>query len=233
METEQLKKYAPWIVGGLVGLYVVSKFMGGGTAPTNSSSGLSSLLAQQAQVAAQNSQYQLQASQLAMQGSLQAAQIQAQQAAQDQAATIAYNNSLGNVAQSAGQSIAQVIAAQSMLPADAINQVVASNQTTLSAAAAASMQATAALPGALQGAAQVVQASYTPEIAYGATVQGLGASLANAGTGAVNAVATASNSANASNAQIATANANANAQNNLANKQMVTTLGSAALLAFA
>jgi hypothetical protein len=130
---EGVMKYWPWAVGGLVGIYVVSKFMGGSAATGTTGSQYAAQLSAQAAQAAQTSlgmaQINANTNAATNQANLDAAKLAA-------SAEVAYNNSVASVASSSGTAIAQIIAAQSIMPAHAIDSALAQGQTTLQASAA-------------------------------------------------------------------------------------------------
>src|SRR5579859_126088 len=115
--SEAVKKYWPWALGAVAGLYVVSKLMGG----SSSGSGAAASYQAAAAMNAQNNAASLSQQQLATQiAASQASQANtAQQTAL--AGQTAYINALGNVAQGVGTSAAQIITAQAALPVAAIN----------------------------------------------------------------------------------------------------------------
>jgi len=140
-----LKKYWPWAAGGLVGIYIVYKYVGSSsTIATTTSSGLDpaalAYQSQQNQLQAQTSvamaQVQTQADAQTAAQNLAMSTLNAQSTVANMNAETAYNTALGSTASSVGSSIAQVIQAQSLLPATAINAAMNNNQTALQASAA-------------------------------------------------------------------------------------------------
>lgn len=147
---EGLRKYWPWALGGVVGIYIVSKYMGGTSATSNAGSSYAAQLAAQSQQSAATTlgmaQIQAQSDAGNQAANIAMAKLAADTSAQTASETIAYNNSVASVAAGAGSAIAQVIQAQSLLPATAINSAMAQNQTTLTASASTAIAGINALP---------------------------------------------------------------------------------------
>jgi len=140
--TTALKEHWPIALGATVGLYVVYKYMSGNSASSASgvTSGALAYQGQQNQLQAQTAlamgQLQNQSDAQTAAQNLAMATLQAQSTAANIAGETAYNTSIGNTASSVAGGIAQVIQAQSILPATAINAAMNNNQTALTGAAA-------------------------------------------------------------------------------------------------
>jgi hypothetical protein len=216
---EKLKKFSPWIIGGVVGLFVLYKYAGGGSSGGGGAD-YSSYYAAQAQQNAQGAQIALANRQLD-------AQIAATNA-QNQTAQI---GAVGSAASTIAGSIAQVIQAQSYLPATAINASAAQNQAALMASAGVSAAAFGALPGMMDAMAKETLAGYSPLAMYGSSLIGLQTGVNAVGAAALNGVATSANSAVTSTANSASAAASANASAaNSSNQSNASMFGSLAQL---
>lgn len=162
---ESIKSHWPYVVGGLVGVYIIYKYTGASSTTTATSSGVDpnmlAYAAQQNQLQAQsslaNQQMQLQANAQQAAINLQNAQLQAQSNNATQRNEIAYNTALGSTASSIGNSIASVIQAQSALPAAAINAAMAENQTALQTSAATAIAGINANSSNIQSYGGIIQ----------------------------------------------------------------------------
>ena len=140
--TTALKEHWPIALGATVGLYIVYKYMSGNSASSASgvTYGVLGYQGQQNQLQAQTSvamaQVQTQANAQTAAQNLAMATLNAQSTVANMNAETAYNTALGSTASSVGNSIAQDIQAQSLLPAEAINAAMNNNQTALQASAA-------------------------------------------------------------------------------------------------
>ncbi len=147
---EETKKILPWAAGGLIGLYLVVRFMGHSSAPVDNTG---AYLAAQANASNRAQQINAQLSAQQSQTSVAMAQI-------DAAASVNQTMANANLAAATGQSVAQIIQAQSMLPAMAINAAMNNNQTTLTQSAQTAIAGFNALPKAMDAQAnQIVAAS--------------------------------------------------------------------------
>src|SRR3990172_6385634 len=130
----------PWLIGGAIGLYVVVKIIrGNSAAATAAPSDASYLAAQSVNGAAMNAQ-----AQAVQQGALN------QLAGINLSAQVEQTKANALLAQSTGQSVANIIAAQSVLPALAINSATTNNQDTIRAAAGVAIAGLQTLPSAMQ-----------------------------------------------------------------------------------
>jgi hypothetical protein len=195
---EKLKKFSPWIIGGVVGLFVLYKYAGGG------SSGGTDYAAYYAAQSAQNAQ----AGALQLQNK----QLDAAIASQNMQNQTAQIGAVGSSAATIASGIAQVIAAQSILPAQAMNAASQSNQIALASAASVAGRSFDALPGMFSGIGDIIGAGYSPFGMYGASLVGLQSGVNAAGAAAVNGVASSANSAVGATASAAQAASAANAQ---------------------
>lgn len=230
MNAEHMKDWAKkhWVLiaAGIAAIYLVSKYFGSSSSASSGTSDAATVAGYNAQIAASNAaaqstsdQYQLAQNTLA-----------AQSEATTQQAQVANTTAIGSVIGQIGSAISSTIAAQSALPAAAINAVSINNQQALAGAATVAATGVVAVPGIMQAGANQIVASYAPVTAFGSTLVGLSQSIASMGMGAFNAVgstATGGASAAASSAQTA-ANANANTSAQLG--QLATT---AAIIALA
>lgn len=151
--TETLKRHWPYVLGGVAGLYLIYKYMGSSSTSSSTSTVDPNALAYaqgQSQLQAQTTlgmaQIQANSNAATAAQNLQSAQLAAQSNNATQQNEIAYNTALGSTASSVGNSIAQVIQAQSVLPAVAINSAMQENQTTLQASAATAIAGINAVP---------------------------------------------------------------------------------------
>lgn len=151
-----IKDHWPWFLGGVVGLWLISKYSGGRKTAVSAVSSLP--------VATQDNSVQL--ASIAAQQALAQAQLDAQKQASDQAAVINYNNSVSGMASSAANSIANIIAAQSQLPASAIDSASKENQAALLSAAQVAGQGFGALAAGMNAQANQI-------MAQGQTVAGI------------------------------------------------------------
>jgi hypothetical protein len=196
-QLEHLKELAikhwPVLAAGTVGLFIIYKYMGTGSASTSSTntSGYAAL----AQVAAQNQQLAAQQQQVSDQYNLASQQLTNTAQANASAAAVANTQALGGLASSIGTALSNIVASQSILPATAMNDATTAEQTALTTGAGVAAASIAALPGSLSGAAKLAQASYAPITGYGSAVAGIAGLVGTTGTNALNSVATATGTA--------------------------------------
>lgn len=216
---DDLKKYWPWGLG-LVGAYFVYTKYFSAAAASNSGS-LSGMLAAQSAAGAQ-----------AAQVALSQQSLSAQQEAAQNAASVASTNASANLATATGGAISQIIAAQSAIPALAINTAGANNQTALQASAQLAETAYATLPQAMNAQANQIVAVNQQFGDYMAGSTNITTSALNSTAVGLNAVG--NNSANLGNQKtLEYANAQqANIQSQQQTNQMITTGIGLGLLAF-
>jgi hypothetical protein len=230
------------VLGGVVGLYVVSRFMGGGSGGSD----MSGYFAAQAQASAANNQVNAQLSAQSMQFAAQKYNTDLQYALESQkiesAQNIAnlnginaYNESIGNMALKGASAAAEIVGAYLALPASAINAASAENQAALSAAAKVAATGIAATPANLSGAADLLQAAYKPLDYVGKIVSGFSTNVSNANSNVINSMASMSadivDATGQTMSQLGTAAANANAQSSAATSRMIGQLAMAAAMA--
>jgi hypothetical protein len=189
---EFLKKHWPLVAGGVAAVYLLYTYMG-------SSSSASSGNAATTQASSANT-------------SLQSQSLNNQATATAQAAEVAQTQAVGSAIGSIGSAIATTIAAQSYLPAQAINAASINNQSALMGAAMVAAQGLSSLPGDITAASNAVSASYIPLSIFGSTLIGLNDHIGALGQSAVNAVGQSVAGSAGSAAQSAAASAQANAQ---------------------
>lgn len=181
-----VRKYGLWILGGVVGLYLVYKYLGNSNAAPATAASASGFDPAYAQYAL-------------------ASQTEANNAAQAAAVT----NAQATVAetQAVGSTLSQVIQAQDVLPATVINAATADSQTALQGAAQVAAAGVSAVPGSIQASADAIAATEAP---WSALAAGEGASTAAAynmlGTTASESVRAASSSAASSSSASVAAN---------------------------
>jgi len=256
---EELKTHWPYVVGGLVGVYVVYNYIGGGSSATASSGVDPNALAyanQQNQLQAQTSlasqQMQMQSDAQTAAINLQNAQLSAQSNNATQLNEIAYNTALGSTATSIGNSLASVIQAQSALPADAINAAMTDNQTALQASAATAIAGVNANSNNISAYGTIINSQfnqktqadkdfYTSLANYGQQVVAANMSAVNNTTAAysafsqsnpmiVNSVGSSSASNVASVSNAASTSAAANASGTASTMGAIGTIGAAMLM---
>jgi len=215
-----LKQHWVLIAGSLAGVYLVLHYVGGSSAAATSTNPTAAITAANTAAAASNAQTALASQQLSDQS---LAASQANQVANTQA----IGQSIGQI----GQAIGTVIAAQSVIPAQAINAASVNNQTALVSAAQVAASGIGALPSSLQAATSLVTASYTPLAVYGQTLIGLNDHIGSLGEAAVNAVGQSVSSSANSAATSAAASAQANAAASAAAAGAVSSVAKAAVVA--
>lgn len=156
--TENVKKYWPYAVGGVIGLYLLAKMGGGGNAaPARVDTTYAQLLAGQAASSAANTQaqaqleavraqvnmaeadsrrqFELKATELASARELNLASLEAAKVAQYANAGVAFQNAQAAMAQSVGSSTAEIIGALNQPAVAAISANAIENSNALQAAA--------------------------------------------------------------------------------------------------
>jgi hypothetical protein len=223
---EGLSKYWPYALGVVGGLYLLMKYKGG-SQPVANVDPTAQLMAGQAAMAAQAGQNAVQMQQAQLQSDVANAQLSNQNNVQTMAGIAAYNDSIGTTAQAAATGISQIIAAQSYLPAQAINSATLDNQSALAAGAQVAMANTNATAAAQIG---IVRATQGIATGYMDAMSSAYQSFSNSVSNSVNAVGSASgNSANAAAASAAAAQ-QANAQKTQAQTQAISSIAMMALL---
>lgn len=193
-----LKEHWVILAGGIAGIYLVMHFVGGNSAA--SSSGATSTNASDAAAAAAQASNMLASQQLQDQSNAAARQAEVGQ-------TAAVGGVIGNI----GSAITSVIAAQSVIPAAAINAASVNNQAALLGAAQVASAGFTSLPSDLNSMTSMIGASYTPLAVLGQSLIGLNDHIGSLGEAAVNAVGSSVSSSAGSAAQSAAASAAANA----------------------
>lgn len=156
--TENVKKYWPYAVGGVIGLYLLAKMGGGGNAaPARVDTTYAQLMAGQAANSAANTQaqaqleavraqvnmaeadsrrqFELKATELATAKELNLASLEAAKVAQYANAGVAFQNAQAAMAQSVGSSTAEIISALNQPALVALQAGAADNVATMQAAA--------------------------------------------------------------------------------------------------
>lgn len=202
---EFLKKHWPLVAGGVAAVYLLYTYMG---SSSSASSGNASLAAANAAAAQANTANNA----ASMQYQLQSQSLSNQATATAQAAEVSQTQAVGSAIGNIGTAIATTIAAQSYLPAQAINAASTNNQAALLGAATVAAQGISSTPGAIQAAANAVTGAYAPLSIVGSSLIGLNDHIGALGQSAVNAVGQSVSGSAGSAAQSAAASAQANAQ---------------------
>lgn len=203
---EFLKKHWPLVAGGVAAVYLLYTYMGSSSSASSSSD--ASLAAANAAAAQANTANNT----AAMQYQLQSQSLSNQATATAQAAEVSQTQAVGSAIGNIGTAIATTIAAQSYLPAQAINAASTNNQAALLGAATVAAQGISSTPGAIQAAANAVTGAYAPLSIVGSSLIGLNDHIGALGQSAVNAVGQSVSGSAGSAAQSAAASAQANAQ---------------------
>lgn len=171
---EVIKNYWPWLLGGVAGIFIITRFTGGGTSsntPVILQSGASDaqiaanaqLEALRSQTALQNRQMDLAAQKQSEELALQRQALETQAAANAEAARAtnltaagAFLQAQGNAGASAAQSVSQVIGSLYSPAVAAIGAASAENQMALQAAALAASGSYSAQASALTGVTDVL-----------------------------------------------------------------------------
>jgi hypothetical protein len=158
------KKYWPWVLGGIVGLYLVSKYYGG-----NSETGYNgqTVLGYNSEAAAQAQSARAQDFMMQTQANREMAETENQRLEISTAAQSAYTQSQSHMVLAVIESAVQLAAAQSLIPIAAINAASVSNQAALMAGADVASSANNAFADILRSEAIVV-ASQSSATADGA-----------------------------------------------------------------
>lgn len=209
------KKHWLILAVGVFGIWIVMRYSRASSAPASNSgtdyAGLAAMqsagLAASAQSASQNLAVQTESDQ----ASIERAKIDATLKVASMQAEIGQTTAIGQNILNIGSTIAASIAAESALPAAAINAAAVTNQTALAGSAAVAAQGVQSLPDALQGAAHLLGVQTGN---FGTTLIGFGSNLADETGNALNAIA--SNSGPAVNAAAASASNSANANSRTA-----------------
>lgn len=130
---EFLKKYWPYVIGGIVGLYIVLKYMGGSSS-SSSSDPYTAYMTAQTQLQAQNAQIAAQQQSESDQVGLANAQINMQNNANYANAFNAFQTSQAAMASSLGTSVSQVITALNTPAITALQAGAIENSAALTAA---------------------------------------------------------------------------------------------------
>lgn len=211
-----IQKYGLWIVGGIVALYLVYKYVLSGNASTSANSQAQSY----ANYLNAANQYQTQQDSINAQATSQQNQLNAQLAATQGQQTV---EGIG----AAGTALSQIITAQDQLPAAIVNAATADSQTALVTAAQAASAGLSAVPGSIQASADAIAATEQP---WDALAQG----ESNGQVAAYNSLATSINNSTAASASAASSSTNASIAANQAQAQTtgaVADLAAVALLA--
>lgn len=238
-----VKQNWPILLGGAVGLYVVAKYM----VPESSSGvNMGAYYSAQAQTAALNNQTNAQLTQASMQHAAQKYALDLEyeleqgklEAAINNANLTAINNynaSIGDMALKGATAGAETIKAYLTLPAQVINAVSNENQAALAAAAKVAAVGIAATPANLQGAADLLQASYKPLDYVGKLMTGFSANSTAMSANAINAIANMSADISANTGRVMSelgqSAANANAQATMGTTRMIGQIAMAAAMA--
>lgn len=144
---EPVKKYWPYMLGGVVGLYVIVK-MSGGSSSSGGSSDYASLLAAQSAASTQNAAIGAQQEAARADRAMQQQAIQAAQAIESakvsSAAAVSLMQAQGQVAKDVGSAASGIIGALQAPSIAAINANAAENVSTMESAAAAQIASYAA-----------------------------------------------------------------------------------------
>lgn len=212
---EFVKKHWVAVSIGLVGVFIIYRYMGASSAPA-ANSNLASAAALQAAYA-QSAQANV-GNQLAAQTESDQANLAAQKLADatqiaGQQNQVALTTAVGQNVSALGQTIAGVISAQSQLPAVAMAAATNIDQAALANSAAVAASGVAAFPGALQAAGHLLGVQTGN---FGSTIIGVGNNIATESGNALNSIAVAGGSAANSAAMSASNAAQANSQVNQA-----------------
>ena len=157
MHSEALKKYWPYIVGAIVGLYLISKYMGGSS--SSGSTDYASFLNAQNAAAAQAAQIGIAQQQLQNQTDLQNAQIQLASQAEQDAAQATYMQAQGQLASQVTAASSGVIAALYQPAITAINAAGVYNGQVAQAAAQVAVGGFQSQASMIQSESQTLQAA--------------------------------------------------------------------------
>jgi hypothetical protein len=215
---EFIKKHWVLLGGGVVGLYIVYEYLLGGS--SSSSSTASSGSSDYAAAIAASQQYSAQAAQSSLAAQTESDQATAAQNTLNAQTQVALAQNDTAAAAAIGNTLSTVISAQSALPIAAINAAGGQNQAALLGGAQAAASALGAVPGALQGSAGILAASYSPLNTYGKAV-GTSAAVGAAGS-------FGSNVASMTQAAASTANASLNRPQNSSSSSLLTGVALAA-----
>ena len=185
---EILKKYWPWAVGGVVGLLLVARYMGGGNSASSGDSSLAAFYQAQAAASANQQAMSAQTMQAQTARDVALAQIDLQKQATASASESQYLAAQAQMALAVGQSASGTIAALYAPSIAALNAAGYENAAALQAGATvaaagltAQGRATAAVGEALKSgygsAASAVSSMPAPQSATQTFASGLGASL--------------------------------------------------------
>jgi len=176
-----IKERWPWILGGLVGIYLVLKYMGGGSS-SSSDGGMAAYLASQNQAASQmaiaNAQIQAQRDSQAAANALARDQLNAQIGANNNATQVGFLQAQGQAAQNVASAASTVVSALNQPAIAAMNAAAYENAAALTGAAGVAQAGYVAQASNVKSASSVVQAVSQ---AVGSTNQSLSSQAQSAG----------------------------------------------------
>lgn len=156
-----IKDRWPWILGGLVGLYLVFKYMGGSSAASSGDGGMAAYLAAQSQGASQaaiaNAQIQASKDQQAAANALARDQLNAQIGANNNATQVNFLQAQGQVAGQVAGAASTIVGALNGPAIAAINSAAYENAAALAGAAGVAQSGYVAQASAIKSASGVVQ----------------------------------------------------------------------------